>query len=70
MSASPVRILLNPTAGTALEEAHLREMLASILPEAELVVPAAGNDLEQLAKQSAQDGCKTIVAAGGDGTIN
>lgn len=70
MSASPVRILLNPTAGTALEEAHLREMLASILPEAELVVPADGNDLEQLAKQSAQDGCKTIVAAGGDGTIN
>lgn len=70
MSASSTRIFLNPTAGTALEEDHLKELLASLLPEAELIVAEAAGDLERLARAAVQEGCTTIVAAGGDGTVN
>ncbi len=48
----------------------LREMIAAVLPHAELVVPPASEDLERLAGEAAEAGCQTIVAAGGDGTIN
>jgi diacylglycerol kinase (ATP) len=69
-SAASTRVFLNPHAGTALEESALREMIAGILPGAELIVPAEGEDLGRLAGEAAAAGCKTIVAAGGDGTVN
>lgn len=53
-----------------MEETALREMIVAILPDAELLVPAGSEDLERLAREAAADGCTTIVAAGGDGTVN
>lgn len=70
MSSPSTRILLNPTAGSAVEEHALREMIATLLPESELVVPPGSEHLERLAGEAAAEGCRTIVAAGGDGTIN
>lgn len=70
MSATSTRILLNPTAGTALDKEVLEELIAAILPGAELVVPPDAQDLERLAREAVDDGCTTIVAAGGDGTVN
>jgi diacylglycerol kinase (ATP) len=45
-------------------------MISALLPEAELVVPPSNEDLERVAREAAAAGCRTIVAAGGDGTVN
>ena len=63
-----IRIILNPNARQGDRIDEVRELLAS-WPEAQLVVTESGGHAAGLAEAAAQDGCATVVAAGGDGTL-
>jgi YegS/Rv2252/BmrU family lipid kinase len=54
--------------------AQLSDRVAALFREhgarAETIVVGRGRELTPIARRYAQDGCRTIVAAGGDGTVN
>jgi diacylglycerol kinase (ATP) len=62
-------IIVNPNAGSAGEIEALRERLAE-LPGAEVFFTAAPGDAEARARDALRAGVRTVVAAGGDGTLN
>jgi diacylglycerol kinase (ATP) len=69
----PIKIILNPVAGRgygAKVEPELRRLLEAEGLDFDLVHTARPWHAAELAKQAANDGFETIVAAGGDGTFN
>ena len=54
--------------------AQLSERVAALFREhgakAETIVVSDGSQLTPIARRYARNGCRTIVAAGGDGTVN
>jgi YegS/Rv2252/BmrU family lipid kinase len=62
-------IVLNPFARTA-RSLRLQEVLPKVAFGATVWVTTHAGEAEALARKAVQEGFKTIVAAGGDGTVN
>ena len=63
------RVLFNPHAGSADAADALHEAIRAT-PDAELLVCQAPGDGTRLAAEAVAAGCRLVVAAGGDGTVN
>ena len=70
MSAPKLRIIMNPTAGSVADVDDILACIAKFLPEAETVQTKGPDDFKRFAREALEQGCNTIVAAGGDGTLN
>lgn len=62
-------VIFNPTA-KGDKARHFRRQLDAVAHEAALLLTGGPGDAERLAAQAVRDGYETIVAAGGDGTLN
>lgn len=62
-------IILNPAAKSE-KAVRLRERIVEAAPEAEIRLSSMPSDGERLAREAVLEGFTSIVAAGGDGTIN
>jgi len=62
-------IIANPNAGTADLMAQLKDRLEQ-MPETSLAFTEKEGDGRELARRAVAEGAETIVAAGGDGTLN
>ena len=62
-------VIFNPTA-KGDKARHFRRQLDAVVPAATLLLTSGPGDAERLAAQAAREGYDTIVAAGGDGTLN
>jgi len=72
LTTAPLVIIRNPVAGRRRER-FFRRILGAIERqgvEAVLMETAHAGHAEQLAQLAVEQGCSTLVAAGGDGTIN
>ena len=68
-----VAVILNPRAGHGADEERQREitdLFATLGRQATVFVPAEGQDIAERARAAVQAGCRVLVAAGGDGTVN
>jgi diacylglycerol kinase (ATP) len=63
------RIIVNPSAGSAGDLEAVKEALAG-RPGTELCFSEKEGDAEELAREAVRRGLRTVVAAGGDGTLN
>ena len=66
-------LIANPMAGTGWKGRSLNKVvrrLKEIYPGLELVYTKGPGDATALSRQAVSDGYRTIIAAGGDGTIN
>lgn len=66
--SGPTRIVVNPVAGRTPRYPCVLDDLA-VLPGAEVVRTRAPGHAAELAAGAARDGCSTVVAVGGDGTV-
>jgi YegS/Rv2252/BmrU family lipid kinase len=64
-----IAIIFNPTARSE-KSRGLADILREVAPEAELRMTEKPGDARRMAAQSARDGFRVVVAAGGDGTVN
>jgi len=67
------RIIVNPTSGSGTGQrslARIEELLASSGLEYETIVTEQRGHAIELAREAAEAGCRAVVAAGGDGTVN
>jgi diacylglycerol kinase (ATP) len=62
-------IILNPSAGSVADPDELRARL-SRLPRTEIRLTTKPGSAARFAKTALKKGCDTIIAAGGDGTLN
>ena len=62
-------VILNPSAGSVRELDHLVKQIEQ-LPDAKVQRTTKAGSAVRLARAALRDGCDTIVAAGGDGTLN
>lgn len=62
-------VILNPNAGSADEVPHLEGLLEEI-PGVEVCATERPGHARELAEKAIVDGCRTVVSAGGDGTLN
>lgn len=65
-----IAVVLNRAAGSAKDRQarrHLRELLGA---DVNVYSAAGGAELRKFALKCIEDGCRVVVAAGGDGTIN
>src|SRR6267143_2014704 len=62
-------VILNPAAGSVKDVDALMERIRH-LPDAEVCVSARAGAATQATRTALSKGCKMIVAAGGDGTLN
>jgi diacylglycerol kinase (ATP) len=62
-------IILNPAARSDRAQAQ-RDTIAAVAEGAEIQITSAPGDARSLARQAVRDGFSSIVAAGGDGTVN
>ena len=71
-SSSPPVVLLNVKAGVKaqLTPERIRELFAEQGSAVEVVAIDRGDDLCAAAKAALEKGRRTLVAAGGDGTVN
>ena len=73
MSLMPIKIIISAAAGAG-DNGKVREDLARIFNEHQMAIDMSlaqsGAELTELARDAARGPYKTIVAAGGDGTIN
>jgi diacylglycerol kinase family enzyme len=71
--ADPIAVIWNATAG-ASHRPGLDRLIADRLREQGLaaqILPASnGREIRRLARQARQEGCRMLVAAGGDGTVS
>jgi diacylglycerol kinase family enzyme len=68
-----VAVILNPRSGLGADESLLREVVklfATYGREATIVPASAGATLVVRARAAVEAGCRVLVAAGGDGTVN
>ena len=67
------RVILNPSSGRERAAEHF-ELVSARLRErydpVEIAVTAGDGDAGRAARAAVSDGCETVVAAGGDGTVN
>jgi diacylglycerol kinase (ATP) len=70
MASSKARIILNPGAGSVADPGLIPRAVREILGGAEVVAAQGDGDLERLAGEAIAQGCDTVIAAGGDGTLN
>jgi diacylglycerol kinase (ATP) len=63
-------VIINPQAGSVGDEATLRALLGERLPAATLHTTTEAGGATELARRAIEEGCRCVVAAGGDGTIN
>jgi YegS/Rv2252/BmrU family lipid kinase len=68
-SGHPWCIILNPAA-KGDQARKTVDRMAKLAPDAKLLLTENAGDGERQAKEAMAMGCKTIVAAGGDGTVN
>lgn len=64
-----IGVIFNPTA-RGDRASHFREHLAELGSDVRLVPTRAAGDARTLAAELVASGCDTLVAAGGDGTVN
>jgi diacylglycerol kinase (ATP) len=62
-------VILNPAAGNE-QAKHWQERIDSIVRGCPVRVTSRSSDAEALARRAAEEGFATIVAVGGDGTVN
>jgi diacylglycerol kinase family enzyme len=70
---SRIAVILNESSGTGgcVEEAkRLKEIFAAAGQEARITVAPGGSELRTAVERAVEEGCDTLVAGGGDGTIN
>jgi diacylglycerol kinase family enzyme len=60
----------NPGNGEESPEARIAELFAALGEKPRIVQPKQGEDISSVAREAARGGEKTIVAAGGDGTVS
>lgn len=68
-----IAVVLNSSSGggTAVKVAErLKEIFAAAGREARIVLAPGGSESNAAMRRAVQDGCETLVAGGGDGTIN
>jgi YegS/Rv2252/BmrU family lipid kinase len=68
-----VAVVLNPRAGHGADEELQREIIELFAEhgrEATVFVPGERLDVTQQARAAVEAGCRVLVAAGGDGTVN
>ena len=65
-----IAVILNPRSGSVSDAEKLVADIIAALPGARILMPQAPGEAASLAAQAAVEGCKTILAAGGDGTLN
>jgi diacylglycerol kinase (ATP) len=74
MSFVKLRVIYNPRSGHLARKPQLlalaRRFVAERLPDADIVPTERGGHATELARQAVADGCGTVVAFGGDGTMN
>lgn len=73
MSQQPITVISNAKSGTAKRaeiDSTLQAEFAKYGAEARIVLVEQGSQLMDAARKAIADGCRTLVAAGGDGTIN
>jgi YegS/Rv2252/BmrU family lipid kinase len=68
-SGHPWCIILNPAA-KGDQARKTVDRMAKLAPDAKLLLTENAGDGERQAKEAMAMGCRTIVAAGGDGTVN
>jgi YegS/Rv2252/BmrU family lipid kinase len=72
-TAARLSVILNASAGTAAADRspeRLRELLSSEGVDVHVVAAESGQDVLRLAREELARGADTVVAAGGDGTVN
>lgn len=62
-------IVLNPAAGAVLRQ-EVAPQLSRVAKKAAVVLTGGPGDAERAARRAVEEGFKTVVAAGGDGTVN
>ena len=70
---APLSVILNASAGTAGKEKlpdRLRELFGGEGPEPRVLSAESGEDVVRIAREEIARGARTVVAAGGDGTVN
>src|SRR5437899_12483542 len=67
---APAAVIVNPSSGTAAPRDVLLRILRASVIDAEIAIATKGCDITALARQQFQNGCRTLVAAGGDGTVS
>ncbi len=73
MTAEPIRLFLNPTAGrgrAGKRQARILELLIGADLPIELHMSSAVGDLENQVRQQVDEGATRIIVAGGDGSIH
>lgn len=68
-----IAVVLNDSSGSGdgtNAAKQLEEIFAGAGREARITVARGGNELRQAAERSVKEGCDSLVAGGGDGTIN
>ncbi|QQL44497.1 diacylglycerol/lipid kinase family protein [Sulfuriroseicoccus oceanibius] len=68
-TVSAIPIIYNPAAKSA-RSSHREAQLSALSPRVQLVPTTCAGDATRIATELVQEGATTIVAAGGDGTIN
>jgi diacylglycerol kinase family enzyme len=73
LSVGWIAVVLNDSSGTgegASAARKLAEIFSSAGREARITVASRGDELQAASRRAADDGCDTLVAGGGDGTVN
>jgi len=65
-----IRFLINPNAGKHKNLKMLEKDIKNIFPQAEIIYTKYAGNAKELALEAAQKKYETVVAVGGDGTIN
>jgi diacylglycerol kinase family enzyme len=68
-----IAVVLNESSGTGDSEAaakRLDEIFSAAGRKASIAVASGGHELQAAARRAVEEGCDTLVAGGGDGTIN
>ena len=73
MSAEPVKLFLNPTAGrgrAGKRESRISELLSHCGAAVETCLSGGVGDLEEQVRQAVEEGLQRVVVAGGDGSVH
>jgi len=71
--SSHTTVIINATSGADDKEstrARLAELFAQRGSDARITLAKSGEEIVELAQRASRDDCETVVAGGGDGTIN